>query len=60
MWPGHDYKGRSHTTLGEEKKGNPKMLFASEGEFVDYMDLENPKKLDPVSRLAEALKANME
>ena len=60
VWPGHDYKGRSHTTLGEEKKGNPKMLFASEGEFVDYMDLENPKKLDPVSQLAEALKANME
>ena len=60
VWPGHDYKGRSHSTLGEEKKSNPKMLFASEEEFVAYMDLENPKKLDPVYHLAEALKANME
>ena len=60
VWPGHDYKGRSHSTLGEEKKSNPKMLFASEEEFVEYMDRENPKKLDPVQHLAEALRANME
>ncbi len=60
VWPGHDYKGRDHSTIGEEKRNNPKMLFASEEEFVEYMDQENPKKLDPVSQLAEALKANME
>lgn len=58
--PGHDYKGRSSTVLGDEKKGNPKMNYASEGEFVGYMDLENPKKLDAVYQLAEALKTNME
>ena len=60
VYPGHDYKGRSHSTLGDEKKNNPKMNFASEEEFVEYMDLENPKKLEPVEHLAEALKANME
>jgi glyoxylase-like metal-dependent hydrolase (beta-lactamase superfamily II) len=60
VYPGHDYKGRSHSTLGDEKKNNPKMNYASEEEFVEYMDLENPKKLEPVEHLAEALKANME
>jgi glyoxylase-like metal-dependent hydrolase (beta-lactamase superfamily II) len=59
VWPGHDYKGRSHSTLGDEKRNNPKMLFGSEEEFVEFMDLENPKRLDPVEHLAEALKANM-
>jgi len=60
VYPGHDYKGRSHSTLGDEKKNNPKMNYASEEEFVEYMDLENPKKLEPVEHLSEALKANME
>ncbi len=59
VYPGHDYKDRSHSTLGEQKQSNPKMLFASEEEFVKYMDLVNPTKLDPVHQLADALKANM-
>ena len=59
VWPGHDYKGRSSSTLGDEKRNNPKMLFDSEEEFVEFMDLENPKMLDPVEHLAESLKANM-
>lgn len=60
VYPGHDYKGRSHSVLGEEKQNNPKMNFASEHEFSRYMDLENRRKLPPVYQLAEALKANME
>ncbi|MDQ4042247.1 MAG: MBL fold metallo-hydrolase [Actinomycetota bacterium] len=59
VWPGHDYKGRNYSTLGDEKRNNPKMHFDSEEEFVEFMDLENPKRLDPVEHLAEALKANM-
>ena len=59
VWPGHDYKGRSSSTLSDEKRNNPKMLFDSEEEFVEFMDLENPKRLDPVEPLAESLKANM-
>lgn len=59
VYPGHDYKGRSHSTIGGEKKSNPKLLFDSEEEFVEYMDLENPKQLGSVEHLAEALKANM-
>ncbi|MDQ3864426.1 MAG: MBL fold metallo-hydrolase [Actinomycetota bacterium] len=59
VYPGHDYKGRSCSTLGEEKENNPKMLFASEEEFVEYMEHENPTTLTPVYHLADALKANM-
>lgn len=59
VYPGHDYKGRSRSTLGNEKRDNAKMNFASEEEFTHYMDLENPAKLDPVYHLAEALKENM-
>jgi glyoxylase-like metal-dependent hydrolase (beta-lactamase superfamily II) len=59
VYPGHDYKGRSRSTLGEEKRSNPKMNFPSEEEFVEYMERENPGKLTPVYHLAEALKANM-
>jgi len=59
VYPGHDYEGREHSVLGEEKESNPKMLFASEREFVEYMERENPAKLTPVYHLADALKANM-
>jgi glyoxylase-like metal-dependent hydrolase (beta-lactamase superfamily II) len=59
VYPGHDYNSRQCSTLGDEKQNNPKMLFHSEEEFVEYMDLENPKKLGSVEHLAEALKANM-
>lgn len=59
VFPGHDYKGRCCSVLGDEKKTNPKMDYKSEEEFSAFMDLENPKGLDPVHHLAEALKANM-
>ena len=59
VYPGHDYEDRERSTLGEEKKSNPKLLFPSEEEFVAYMEQENPHTLTPVYHLAEALKANM-
>ena len=59
VYPGHDYEGRERSTLGEEKESNPKMLFDTEEEFVEYMERENPAKLTPVYHLADALKANM-
>jgi sulfur dioxygenase len=57
--PGHDYKDRRYSTLGEEKESNPKLNFSSEEEFVEYMEQVNPEKLSPVHQLADALKANM-
>jgi glyoxylase-like metal-dependent hydrolase (beta-lactamase superfamily II) len=59
VFPGHDYEGREHSVLGEEKANNPKMNFEGEEEFVRYMERENPETLTPVYQLADALKANM-
>ena len=59
VYPGHDYEGRGHSVLGDEKKNNPKMNFSSEEEFVRYMEEENPGTLTPVHQLADALRANM-
>jgi glyoxylase-like metal-dependent hydrolase (beta-lactamase superfamily II) len=59
VWPGHDYNGREHSVLGEEKETNPKMNFEGEEEFVRFMERENPETLTPVYHLADALKANM-
>lgn len=60
VYPGHDYKGRNCSVLEKEKLENPKMQYATEEEFVEYMDRINPGKLDPVYQLAESLKANMQ
>jgi glyoxylase-like metal-dependent hydrolase (beta-lactamase superfamily II)/rhodanese-related sulfurtransferase len=50
LWPGHDYKGRTVTSVGEEKKWNPRLGGGrSEDEFVEIMSklqLAYPKKMD--------------
>ena len=57
LYPGHDYKGRTVTTVAEEKRWNPR-LGEDHGpeEFVSLMeklDLAYPRRID------EALPANM-
>ncbi len=50
LYPGHDYKGRTVTTVGEEKQFNPRLgLGKSEAEFVALMNQLNlayPKQID--------------
>ena len=50
LYPGHDYNGRTVTTVGEEKRWNPRVGGeASEDDFVGYMrnlGLPHPKQLD--------------
>ena len=49
VYPGHDYNGRSSSTIGEEKKTNPRLQVKSQGEYVDMMSnlkLSYPKKMD--------------
>jgi hypothetical protein len=50
LYPGHDYKGRTVTTVGEEKRFNPRLsLSKSEADFVALMNQLNlayPKKID--------------
>ncbi|CAH1774136.1 unnamed protein product, partial [Owenia fusiformis] len=48
LYPAHDYKGRTVTTVGEEKRFNPR-LTKEVDEFVKIMDnlgLPYPKKID--------------
>ncbi len=49
VWPGHDYRGHSSTTIGEEKRCNPRLAGKSRAEFVAIMrglNLPAPKKLE--------------
>ena len=55
VWPGHDYKGNTHSTIGAEKTGNSRVSGRSLNEFVTLMgqlNLPKPKRLD------EAVPAN--
>jgi sulfur dioxygenase len=50
LYPGHDYRGLMTTTVGEEKRFNPRLHEGiSERDFVGYMDnlnLPHPKQMD--------------
>jgi glyoxylase-like metal-dependent hydrolase (beta-lactamase superfamily II)/rhodanese-related sulfurtransferase len=50
LYPGHDYSGRTVTTVAEEKCWNPRVGGeASEGDFVGYMQnlgLPHPRQID--------------
>jgi glyoxylase-like metal-dependent hydrolase (beta-lactamase superfamily II)/rhodanese-related sulfurtransferase len=56
VYPAHDYKGRSHSTIGDEIADNPRLQKRDRAEFVDMMrhlDLSAP------THLTEALRTNM-
>ena len=56
VWPGHDYHGRSHSTIGAEKASNARIAGKSLAEFVATMntlDLPRPQRMD------EAVPANL-
>jgi len=49
VYPAHDYKGDTVSTIGEEKAFNPRLQVKSVEEFADLMnnlDLPNPKMMD--------------
>jgi sulfur dioxygenase len=50
LYPGHDYRGLTSTSVAEEKRFNPRLGGAlSENDFVRYMEnlnLPHPKKID--------------
>lgn len=56
VWPGHDYKGQTHSSIGAEKQNNPRLAGKTEAEFVGIMEqlhLPMPKRID------EAVPANL-
>jgi sulfur dioxygenase len=49
VFPAHDYKGDTVSTIGEEKRFNPRLQVKSADEYVALMnnlDLPNPKMMD--------------
>lgn len=49
LYPAHDYKGWTVSTIGEEKAHNPRLQVASEQEYVAMMNglkLDNPRLMD--------------
>ena len=49
IYPAHDYKGDTVSTIGEEKQFNPRLKVKSIDEYVDLMNnlkLPNPKMMD--------------
>jgi glyoxylase-like metal-dependent hydrolase (beta-lactamase superfamily II) len=49
VYPGHDYKGWTRSTIAEEKQHNPRINLPSEEAFVEHMNnlnLPNPKMMD--------------
>jgi len=56
VWPGHDYQGRSHSSIGQEKAHNARVAGKTLQEFTATMDALNlPKPL----RIDEAVPANL-
>ncbi len=49
VYPAHDYKGRTRSTIGEERAHNPRLQVGSKAEYIALMKelrLPNPKLMD--------------
>lgn len=58
VFPGHDYRGFSFTTIGEEKAHNPRL--GNNRPKQEFVDLMNSLVLDPPAKIAEAVPGNLE
>jgi len=56
VYPAHDYKGRSHSTIGAELTDNPRLQKKDRAAFVEMMRTLN---LSAPTHLTEALRINM-
>ncbi|HKO90679.1 MAG TPA: MBL fold metallo-hydrolase [Polyangiaceae bacterium] len=56
VWPGHDYKGHTASTIGEERLHNPRLARKSRHEFIAIM---SELKLPPPKRIQIAVPANL-
>ena len=49
LYPGHDYNGRKVSTIGDEKKFNPRLQVDSVNQYIEIMsnlNLSKPKKIE--------------
>lgn len=56
VFPAHEYKGRSHSTIGQELADNPRLQKTERGAFVEMMQNLN---LTMPTHVTEALRTNM-
>ncbi len=55
VWPGHDYKGRTSSTIGAERRSNPRFLGKSRAQYIEQMA---NLGLDLPDRIQEVLQVN--
>tara|TARA_B100000674_G_scaffold465978_1_gene449489 strand:+ start:5400 stop:6080 length:681 start_codon:yes stop_codon:yes gene_type:complete len=48
LYPAHDYKGEKVSTIGKERKQNPRLQVSSVEEYIDIMNNLNLKKPDKI------------
>ena len=49
IYPGHDYRGFTQTTVGEERRYNPRLSNTSREDYIQIMegmDLAKPQRID--------------
>jgi glyoxylase-like metal-dependent hydrolase (beta-lactamase superfamily II)/rhodanese-related sulfurtransferase len=56
VWPGHDYKGQTHSSIGDEIKHNVRVAGQNQEQFVAIM---NKLNLPKPRRIDEAVPANL-
>src|SRR5579863_2177351 len=56
VFPAHEYKGRSHSTIGQELADNPRLQKSDRGAFIEMMQNLN---LTMPTHVTEALRTNM-
>lgn len=56
VFPAHDYKGRDNSTIGDERRFNPRLAKTDRAEFMELM---NSLNLSAPTHLTEALRTNM-
>ena len=56
VWPAHDYKGRTHSTIGHERAHNSRLANRSRADFIALM---NALQLPKPRRIDEAVPANL-
>ena len=58
VYPGHDYRGFSSSTIAEEMAHNPRL--GNNRPKKDFVDLMNALELDPPKKIDEAVPGNLE
>lgn len=56
VWPAHDYRGHSVSTIGEEKRFNPRLAGKTRDEFIAIL---GRLELPPPRKMAVAVPANL-